>query len=78
MTRERAAVSGARVTLTEDLDDGLRGADSSMQTGGSGWVSPGGLERAGSRSVALLGDRAASDRMGNPDARLMHCLPASP
>lgn len=38
--RELAAANGGRVTLTEDVADGVRGSTSSPPTSGSRWASP--------------------------------------
>ena len=75
--QERAARSGARLTVTEDPDEGLRGADF-VHT--DVWVSMGEPKEVwDSRVRDLLPyqvNRAALDRTGNPDAKFMHCLPA--
>jgi ornithine carbamoyltransferase len=72
-----AAVSGARVTLTEDVGDGVRGADF-VST--DIWVSMGEPVDVWQQRVELLrgyqvnaGVLAAT---GNPGVRFMHCLPA--
>lgn len=44
-----AAASGARITLTEDVAEGVRGAGSSSRTSGSPWASPRRSGRSGSR-----------------------------
>ncbi len=74
---ERAATSGARITLTEDLEEGLRGA-AFVHT--DVWVSMGEAKEVwDSRVRDLLPyqvNRAALERTGNPDVKFMHCLPA--
>jgi ornithine carbamoyltransferase len=77
IARERAAQTGARLTLTEDPAEALPGADF-VHT--DVWVSMGEPKDVWDRRVALLGpyrvDRAALERTGNPRVKLMHCLPA--
>ena len=75
--RERAKVSGARLTLTEDIEEGVRGADVIYT---DVWVSIGEPEAVWDERIALLRpyqvDAAMMVLTGNPDARFMHCLPA--
>ncbi len=75
--RERAEASGARITLTDDPDEGLRGADF-VHT--DVWVSMGEPKDVWAQRVKDLTDyqvnAAAMTRTGNPDAKFMHCLPA--
>ncbi len=75
--RERAKVSGALVTLTEDIGEGVRGADVIYT---DVWVSIGEPEAVWDERIALLRpyqvDAAMMALTGNPDARFMHCLPA--
>jgi len=77
LAQERATSSGARLTLTDDLDEGLRGADFVYT---DVWVSMGESADLWDERVRLLRpyqvDRAAMERTGNPDAKFMHCLPA--
>ncbi len=77
LARERATSSGARLTLTEDLDEGLHGADF-VHT--DVWVSMGEPKEVWDARVRDLlpyqVNRAALERTGNPQARFMHCLPA--
>jgi ornithine carbamoyltransferase len=74
---EHAGVSGARVRLTEDPDEGLSGVDF-VHT--DVWVSMGEPKAAWHERIRLLTpyqvNRAAMDRTGNPRAKFMHCLPA--
>jgi ornithine carbamoyltransferase len=75
---ERAAkVSGARLTLTEDVAEGVRGADF-VHT--DVWVSMGEPKEVWDDRIALLGPYAVTMDVlratGNPDVRFMHCLPA--
>jgi ornithine carbamoyltransferase len=77
IARAHAAQSGARVTLTEDPDEGLGGVDF-VHT--DVWVSMGEPREAWQERIRLLGpyqvNRAAMDKTQNPRAKFMHCLPA--
>ncbi|HEX6715257.1 MAG TPA: ornithine carbamoyltransferase [Thermoleophilaceae bacterium] len=77
LARARAAQSGARVTLTEDPDQALPGADF-VST--DVWVSMGEPKDVWHERIRLLGsyqvNRAAMEKTGNPRAKFMHCLPA--
>jgi ornithine carbamoyltransferase len=74
---ERARASGARITLTDDRDEALPGADFVYT---DVWVSMGEPKDVWHQRVGLLSpyqvDRAAMERTGNPRARFLHCLPA--
>jgi ornithine carbamoyltransferase len=74
---ERAQSSGARITLTADPDEGLRGADF-VHT--DVWVSMGEPKEVWDSRVKELTpyqvNAAAMSRTGNPRAKFMHCLPA--
>ena len=75
--RELAASSGARVTLTEDVAEGVAGADF---VGTDVWVSMGEPKEVwGERIKALAPYAVTMDVLratGNPDVRFLHCLPA--
>jgi ornithine carbamoyltransferase len=75
--RRLAERTGARVALTEDVADGVRGADY-VHT--DVWVSMGEPKEVWDERIALLGRYAVTkdvlDATGNPDVRFMHCLPA--
>jgi ornithine carbamoyltransferase len=77
LAREKAAASGARVTLTDDLDEALPGADFVYT---DVWVSLGEPKEVWDERVRLLlpyqVKRAAMERTGNPQAKFMHNLPA--
>ncbi|HSF26740.1 MAG TPA: ornithine carbamoyltransferase [Actinomycetes bacterium] len=77
LAHERAEESGARITLTADPDEGLRGADF-VHT--DVWVSMGEPKEVwASRARDLTPyqvNAAAMARTGNPKAKFMHCLPA--
>jgi ornithine carbamoyltransferase len=74
---ERAAESGARVTLTDDPAEGLRGVDF-VHT--DVWVSMGEPKDVWSQRVKDLApyqvNAQALALTGNPDVKFMHCLPA--
>jgi ornithine carbamoyltransferase len=77
VARERADASGARITLTADPGEGLRGADF-VHT--DVWVSMGEPKEVWDARVKDLKpyqvNAAAMESTGNPRARFMHCLPA--
>jgi ornithine carbamoyltransferase len=74
---EIAETSGARITVTEDIADGVRGADVIYT---DVWVSMGEPESVWDERVAMLRpyqvDAAMLRATGNPDVKFMHCLPA--
>jgi ornithine carbamoyltransferase len=69
--------SGARITVTEDIDEGVRGADVIYT---DVWVSMGEPEAVWDERVALLRPYQVNAAMlratGNPNVKFMHCLPA--
>jgi len=71
-----AAETGARITVTDDLD-GVVGCDF-IHT--DIWVSMGEPEAIWSERITLLHDYQVTtgllERTGNPDVKFMHCLPA--
>jgi ornithine carbamoyltransferase len=75
--RSIAAGTGARLTLTDDVDEGVAGADF-VST--DVWVSMGEPTEVWDERVALLRpyrvDASVLARTGNPDVRFLHCLPA--
>ena len=77
LARERAAESGARITLTTDLDEALPGADFVYT---DVWVSMGEPKEVWEERARLLlpyqVNRAAMERTGNGHAKFLHCLPA--
>ncbi len=77
IARTMAEESGARITLTEDIDEGVKGADF-VHT--DVWVSMGEpIEVWGERIKLLLPYQVNAEVMrktGNPNAKFMHCLPA--
>lgn len=74
---ERAAASGALVTVTDDPDKALPGADFVYT---DVWVSMGEPKEVWDERIRLLKpyqvNRAAMERTGNRRARFLHCLPA--
>jgi ornithine carbamoyltransferase len=76
IAQERAEESGARITLTEDVDDGLTGVDF-VHT--DVWVSMGEAKDVWAERIELLRPyRVDSTLMSKaaPGAAFMHCLPA--
>ncbi|MGA5321619.1 ornithine carbamoyltransferase [Streptomyces seoulensis] len=77
LARRLADVSGARVTLTEDVKEGVRDADFVAT---DVWVSMGEPQRVWDERIGLLGPYAVTMDVlratGNPDVRFLHCLPA--
>jgi ornithine carbamoyltransferase len=73
----RAAESGAKLTVTDDLDLALRGTDFVYT---DVWVSMGEPADVWDQRVRLLSpyqiNADALTRTGNPRVRFMHCLPA--
>ena len=77
LARERASSSGARITITDDAEAGVKGAQF-VHT--DIWVSMGEPAEVWAERVALLTpyrvDAALMARTERDDARFMHCLPA--
>ena len=75
--REIAAETGARLTLTDDVAEGVKDADY-LYT--DVWVSMGEPESVWEERVGLLKpyqvNAEAMALSGNPDVKFMHCLPA--
>jgi ornithine carbamoyltransferase len=74
---EIASRTGGRITVTENVTEGVRGADVIYT---DVWVSMGEPEAAWDERIAMLSpyqvDAAMLAATGNPDVRFMHCLPA--
>ena len=74
--REIAEETGARLTLTEDVDEGVRGVDY-LYT--DVWVSMGEDKSAWEERIRLLRPYQVNAdvlrRTGNPLVRFLHCLP---
>jgi ornithine carbamoyltransferase len=77
LAAERGDESGARITVTNDREEALRGADFVYT---DVWVSMGEPEEEWDKRVALLKpyqvNRQALEQTGNPRVKFMHCLPA--
>jgi ornithine carbamoyltransferase len=77
IAEDLAATSGARVTVTDDVEEGVRGADVVYT---DVWVSMGEPEAVWDERIAMLRpyqvDAALMAATKNPDVRFMHCLPA--
>jgi ornithine carbamoyltransferase len=77
LARDIAARSGARITVTEDIEAGVEGADVIYT---DVWVSMGEPEATWDERVALLRPYQVTAPIlaatGNPAVRFMHCLPA--
>ncbi|MEW2324262.1 ornithine carbamoyltransferase [Streptomyces griseoincarnatus] len=75
--RELAAVSGARITLTEEIAEGVAGADFVAT---DVWVSMGEPKEVWGERIAALAPYAVTMDVlratGNPDVGFLHCLPA--
>lgn len=76
IARARAAESGARITITEDIDDGVQGADF-IHT--DVWVSMGEPKDVWTERIELLRPYRVDSALmakASPSAKFMHCLPA--
>jgi ornithine carbamoyltransferase len=75
--REEAAASGGRITITEDVEEAVRGADVLVT---DVWVSMGEADSVWADRIKLLTpyqvNKRAMELTGNPNVRFMHCLPA--
>jgi ornithine carbamoyltransferase len=75
--REIAKQTGARITITEDLNSGVKGCDFLVT---DVWVSMGESEDVWAERVKLLQpfqiNAAVMEKTGNPGVKFMHCLPS--
>lgn len=75
--QEIAAATGARLALTESVDEGVQGADY-LYT--DVWVSMGEAKEVWDERIKLLKpyqvNREAVEKTGNSKVKFMHCLPA--
>lgn len=75
--RTLAERSGARITLTEGVEDGVAGADFVVT---DVWVSMGEPKQVWDERIAALAPYAVTMDVlratGNPDVKFLHCLPA--
>ena len=74
---EIAKTTGAKITITEDVDEGVKGVDF-LYT--DVWVSMGEPEEEWERRLKMMKPYQINMDMikktGNPDVKFMHCLPA--
>ncbi|MFJ7999678.1 ornithine carbamoyltransferase [Streptomyces sp. NPDC096310] len=77
LAREAAEASGARLTLTENIAEGVAGADFVVT---DVWVSMGEAKEVWDERIAALGPYAVTMDVlratGNPNVKFLHCLPA--
>jgi ornithine carbamoyltransferase len=75
--REFAAASGGQVTITEDVEEAVRGCDFLLT---DVWVSMGESDDVWAQRIELLKpyqiNAQTMSLTGNPDVKFMHCLPA--
>ena len=75
--RDFAKDTGAKITLTEDLDSGVKGCDF-IET--DVWVSMGEAANVWEERIKLLKpyqvNATVMEKTGNPRAKFLHCLPA--
>jgi ornithine carbamoyltransferase len=75
--REIAKETGAKITLTESVEEGVKGCDF-LYT--DVWVSMGEADSVWAERINLLKpyqvNKKAMDLTGNPNVKFMHCLPA--
>jgi len=75
--RDIARTTGARILLTEHVDEGVQGVDF-LYT--DVWVSMGEAKTAWAERISLMTpyqvNAAVLNATGNPDVKFMHCLPA--
>ncbi len=75
--RDEAARSGGRITITENVEEAVQGADVLVT---DVWVSMGEADEVWAERIKLLTpyqvNRRTMELTGNPDVRFMHCLPA--
>jgi ornithine carbamoyltransferase len=77
LARSIAAGTGAEITITEDVQEGVRGCDVLLT---DVWVSMGEPDEVWAERIELLKPYQVNAEMmaatGNPDVKFMHCLPA--
>ena len=75
--REIAGDSGARIAITADVEEAVRGCDVLLT---DVWVSMGEADEVWAERIELLTPYQVNERAmaltGNPDVKFMHCLPA--
>ena len=77
LAREAAEESGAKITITEDVEEAVKGADFLLT---DVWVSMGEPDDVWKERIELLlpyqVNAKTMELTGNPDVKFMHCLPA--
>jgi ornithine carbamoyltransferase len=77
MAREAAAETGAQITITDDVQEAVRGADFLLT---DVWVSMGEPDEVWAERIELLRPYQVNAQTmaatGNPDVKFLHCLPA--
>ena len=75
--KEIAKETGAKITITDDLDKGVNSCDFLCT---DVWVSMGEPEEAWKERIEMLQpyqvNAGAMEKTGNPDVKFLHCLPA--
>jgi ornithine carbamoyltransferase len=75
--RQEAVATDGRITVTEDVEEAVRGADVLIT---DVWVSMGEPDDVWAERIRLLApyqvNRQTMELTGNPEVRFMHCLPA--
>ena len=75
--RRVAAETGARITVTDDVEEGVRGCDFVYT---DVWVSMGEPDEVWKERIGMLKpyqvNASLMERTGNPSCKFMHCLPA--
>jgi len=77
LAKSTASETGAKITITEDVAEAVRGADVLIT---DVWVSMGEADEVWAERIELLKpyqvNAEAMAATGNPDVKFMHCLPA--
>jgi ornithine carbamoyltransferase len=77
LARSIASGTGAQITITDDVDEAVRGADFLLT---DVWVSMGEPDEVWAERIDLLKpyqvNAETMAKTGNPDVKFMHCLPA--
>ena len=77
VAHEIAAETGAQITVSDDIDKGVKDCDFLVT---DVWVSMGEPKEVWQERIALLKDyqinQATMEKTGNPTVKFMHCLPA--